>query len=531
MAARAGCSGGYVARFRLHEGMDWNEVSLGPDKRGYLFEGLVCGSAYYFSILSYNRNGRSEPGELLQVKTEGTVPQPPSHRTGIVPNVTGLNLALSTWRDGGCPISHFFIQYKSRDDSEWTLLSSRVLPDRDSVAIGDLMPGTWYNIVVMAFNSAGSTKAEYTTATLTLSGNPLLEPDKMAETGRESIPRYRSLSIIVPICCSIVVLMAVTVAIMVLLCRKRTLGTPPSAMDTYGGVRMCEDLKMDSLIMSELEKPGSGDVGGREYYPSPYASSKLPNISRRESADDGGGPRSDEHGRVMSAGVSMSPYASSRMVEHTYDVPQHPREGTSRRQKRLYQLEKKFGFFTEPVEATTEKEWESVVRKRVREQENVQWLEAARTKSTLTMCWVAPYVSSPYPSEDPFGKPHSKTTICRRGKAPGKPASPRTTPELGPLPDKAKNLPKPTMSSTAQPTENPQAAPSYVFLPVVPRVPTPFHSEIYDDVEDWLQHYERVAHYNAWTTEQRLQNIFFALEGTARQWFENHEASLTTWKT
>ncbi|KAG0421103.1 hypothetical protein HPB47_002980 [Ixodes persulcatus] len=53
--------------------------------------------------------------------------------------------------------------------------------------------------------------------------------------------------------------------------------------------------------------------------------------------------------------------------------------------KRLYQLEKMFGFFTEPVEATTEKEWESVVRKRVREQENVQWLEAARTKSTLTM--------------------------------------------------------------------------------------------------------------------------------------------------
>ncbi|KAG0428000.1 hypothetical protein HPB47_024999 [Ixodes persulcatus] len=57
----------------------------------------------------------------------------------------------------------------------------------------------------------------------------------------------------------------------------------------------------------------------------------------------------------------------------------------SRWRKRLYQLEKKFGFFTEPVEATTEKEWESVVRKTVREQENVQWLEAARTKSTLTM--------------------------------------------------------------------------------------------------------------------------------------------------
>lgn len=94
---------------------------------------------------------------------------------------------------------------------------------------------------------------------------------------------------------------------------------------------MGEDLKMDSLIMSELEKPGAGDMGAREYYPSPYASSKLPDISRRGSGDDGsggGGLRGDDHGRIMAAGVSMSPYASSRMVEHTYDVPQHPRDGT-----------------------------------------------------------------------------------------------------------------------------------------------------------------------------------------------------------
>ncbi|XP_049268377.1 uncharacterized protein LOC125757161 isoform X1 [Rhipicephalus sanguineus] len=93
---------------------------------------------------------------------------------------------------------------------------------------------------------------------------------------------------------------------------------------------MCEDLKMDSLIMSELEKPhggcGGGDAGSREYYPSPYASSKLPDISRRGSEGDDGDepcPRA-----MAAAGVSMSPYASARMVEHTYDVPQHPRDGS-----------------------------------------------------------------------------------------------------------------------------------------------------------------------------------------------------------
>ncbi|KAL3237645.1 hypothetical protein MRX96_048176 [Rhipicephalus microplus] len=305
---------GYVARYRTLEGLEWSEVPITPDKGSYLFEGLQCGSTYSLSVLSFNRNGRSEPEELLQVKTEGTV-------------------LASCWppgRDGGCPISHFLVQYRHRDELDWTLLSSRVLPDREVVILGDLAPGTWYQVLVVAYNSAGSTKAEYTVATLTLAGNPL-EPDKISEAGRDSAsPRYRSLSIIVPICCSIIVLMAVTVAIMVLVCRRRSSGTPPSAISTYEGVRMCEDLKMDSLIMSELEKPhggcGGGDAGSREYYPSPYASSKLPDISRRGSEGDDGDepcPRA-----MAAAGVSMSPYASARMVEHTYDVPQHPRDGS-----------------------------------------------------------------------------------------------------------------------------------------------------------------------------------------------------------
>ncbi|XP_050040426.2 cell adhesion molecule Dscam1-like isoform X3 [Dermacentor andersoni] len=323
---------GYVARYRTQEGLEWSEVSISPEKRSYLFEGLQCGSTYSLSVLSFNRNGRSEPEELLQVKTEGTAPQAPSPKTAVLPNVTSLGLVLAAWRDGGCPISHFLVQYRPRDELDWTLLSSRVIPDRDVVFLGDMAPGTWYQLLVVAYNSAGSTKAEYTVATLTLAGNPL-EPDKISEAGRDSgSPRYRSLSIIVPICCSIIVLMAVTVAIMVLVCRRRSSGTPPSAISTYEGVRMCEDLKMDSLIMSELEKPrggcggGSGDTGSREYYPSPYASSKLPDISRRGSAGDDGDepcPRA-----MAAAGVSISPYASARMVEHTYDVPQHPRDGS-----------------------------------------------------------------------------------------------------------------------------------------------------------------------------------------------------------
>ena len=79
-----------------------------------------------------------------------------------------------------------------------------------------------------------------------------------------------------------------------------------------------------------------------------------------------------------------------------------------------------------------------------------------------------------------------------------------------------------------QQSQTPTAA-AVVYLPVAQRTPTTFHGETHEDVEDWLLHYERVARHNGWTTEQRLQNLYFSLEGTARQWFENHEASLTSW--
>ncbi|KAG0411534.1 hypothetical protein HPB47_011338 [Ixodes persulcatus] len=53
------------------------------------------------------------------------------------------------------------------------------------------------------------------------------------------------------------------------------------------------------------------------------------------------------------------------------------------RMKRLYQLQHKYDFFSEPVDASTETEWTSEVRKRVRDCETQQWLQDAQTKSTL----------------------------------------------------------------------------------------------------------------------------------------------------
>ncbi|KAM7311069.1 uncharacterized protein ISCGN_007977 [Ixodes scapularis] len=100
-------------------------------------------------------------------------------------------------------------------------------------------------------------------------------------------------------------------------------------------------------------------------------------------------------------------------------------------------------------------------------------------------------------------------------------------PEFGPLPPKTKQPTRPTMDNQSPRTRPP---PAVVYLPVAPKTPTPFHGDTHEDIEDWLQHYERVARHNGWTAEHCLQNLYFSLEGTARHWLENHEASLTSWE-
>lgn len=85
------------------------------------------------------------------------------------------------------------------------------------------------------------------------------------------------------------------------------------------------------------------------------------------------------------------------------------------------------------------------------------------------------------------------------------------------------------MTSRVLQTDTPAAASPVVYLPVAPRSPTPFQGELFEDVEDWILHYELLARHNRWNSEQRLENLYFSLEGTTRHLFENHKPSLTSW--
>ncbi|KAK8756110.1 hypothetical protein V5799_001188 [Amblyomma americanum] len=85
-----------------------------------------------------------------------------------------------------------------------------------------------------------------------------------------------------------------------------------------------------------------------------------------------------------------------------------------------------------------------------------------------------------------------------------------------------------TSTAASQTSQHSGSAPPFVLH--APRSPPPFHGDRFEDVEDWLASFDRVASFNEWDGERKLRNVYFALQDSAKTWFENHEASFTTWE-
>lgn len=99
-------------------------------------------------------------------------------------------------------------------------------------------------------------------------------------------------------------------------------------------------------------------------------------------------------------------------------------------------------------------------------------------------------------------------------------------PEFGPL----TTAPATQAAFTNDPTTMATAGSTSELIVSPPCLPEPFHGDSHEDVEDWLEHFERVARTNAWDETRKLGRVYFALQDSAKVWFENHEAVITTWE-
>lgn len=145
----------------------FKQLRRGSNQTNCIFDSLLCGTLYEFSIIACNRVGCSERHQI-SVKTKGNSPQPPDKESLLATiNSTFVIINLSAFSDNGCPVQHFQLKYRQKEQSVWTLYSKFIHSSQKSVLIDGLDSYSWYYIQITAYSEAGSSQAEYSFLTLT----------------------------------------------------------------------------------------------------------------------------------------------------------------------------------------------------------------------------------------------------------------------------------------------------------------------------------------------------------------------------
>ncbi|XP_022253159.1 Down syndrome cell adhesion molecule-like protein Dscam2 isoform X3 [Limulus polyphemus] len=275
----------------------WQDVNLPSKPYSYILNNLRCGATYQLYLTAFNDMGRSDPSEVVKVALEGTKPTAPQVEKFVATNSSTAKFNLLTWTDGGCPLRYFIIHYKPQSQKEWTLLSNHVTPDQKNVVVTDLRPGTWYDLLVIAQNDAGTTEAQYRFATLTVTG-ATISPYAAVDIEQSSF--IKDPAVVVPTVCAIfVILVIILMSALVIIWRRRE--REPDAVSRNYGSRE-DNISMNSY--GKIKSTTSTDAQREPvYYPSHYATTHTP----AENAD-----------RVNHATIRR---VRSRPSDYTYDIP------------------------------------------------------------------------------------------------------------------------------------------------------------------------------------------------------------------
>ncbi|XP_011880276.1 PREDICTED: Down syndrome cell adhesion molecule-like protein Dscam2 isoform X3 [Vollenhovia emeryi] len=157
---------GYILHYKRESG-EWEEFKVSHKVSSFVLSRLWCGNDYQMYLTAYNRIGMGRPSEIVKATTKGSKPDdsPGTSDKFVTVNVSWITLHLSTWNDGGCPITFFELEYKKSGEGIWTLVSNNIEVQK-TYTLSELQPGTTYDIRIRAHNNAGSSVAEYKITTL-----------------------------------------------------------------------------------------------------------------------------------------------------------------------------------------------------------------------------------------------------------------------------------------------------------------------------------------------------------------------------
>ncbi|XP_046991630.1 Down syndrome cell adhesion molecule-like protein Dscam2 isoform X2 [Schistocerca americana] len=212
-----------IQGFYLHlkrEFGEWEKIVLTADDMSYLLSNLQCGTRYYLYLQTFNQLGQSSPTPTIVTRTQGSAPVAPSSADLIKVNSTSISLNLSSWSDGGCPITSLVVEYKQKKAIAWTLVSNNIKVGKPEFLVLDLDPETWYTLRITAHNSAGSTAKEYNFVTLTY-GGATISPDAAERSISGGKMFYSDLGIIGPTASAVIVLLAAATGLLLYLRRNQ----------------------------------------------------------------------------------------------------------------------------------------------------------------------------------------------------------------------------------------------------------------------------------------------------------------------
>ncbi|XP_030242138.1 Down syndrome cell adhesion molecule-like protein Dscam2 isoform X50 [Drosophila navojoa] len=207
---------GYTLHYKPEFG-EWETAEVSVESQKYNIENLLCGSRYQVYATGFNNIGAGEASDILNTRTKGQKPKLPEKPRFIEVSSNSVSLHFKAWKDGGCPMSHFVVESKKRDQLEWNQISNNVKPDNNYVVL-DLEPATWYNLRITAHNSAGFTVAEYDFATLTVTGGTIAPSRDLPELTAEDTIRIilSNLNLVVPVVAALLVIIIAIIVICIL---------------------------------------------------------------------------------------------------------------------------------------------------------------------------------------------------------------------------------------------------------------------------------------------------------------------------
>ncbi|KAJ8735954.1 hypothetical protein PYW08_006610 [Mythimna loreyi] len=132
---------------------------------------LACGALYRVTLQAHNAVGASPHSAPLLARTRGDKAKPPPGKEFVWANSTTLRLNLLAW-GGRCPVTAWTLSVRPAAGGAWQHLAT----DGEAAEAGELRPGAWYELRVVARSPAGDTTALYRAATHTLNGERVGEP-------------------------------------------------------------------------------------------------------------------------------------------------------------------------------------------------------------------------------------------------------------------------------------------------------------------------------------------------------------------